>query len=165
MLGYSERIIPIANARKSSDPVALFKKIRQLACSVHHALEKHWRCPSRKYWSHQPLVSPRAESKVVILNVLFVLEDEQKSRSELIKEEVEIQLVEDDVAEVLQTAISIGHVQPAMRLTKMQEVFEDVEIKRQRPRLSSSILKATKGTLPTSSNGRMDLRFPTKGGK
>ena len=162
MLGYSEQIIPIADARKSSDPVALFEKIRQLACSVHRALENHWKCPNRDRWSHQPLLSPRSETKAVRVNALFVLEDEQRSCSELIREEVEIQLVKEDGKESPLTTTSVGQVQQAMTLMKAQEIFEDMETKRGRPTRGRS---ATKGTSLISLYPQRYTQMPTKGGK
>ena len=34
IVGYNERTLPIANKRKSSDPVALFEKMSQHACAM-----------------------------------------------------------------------------------------------------------------------------------
>jgi hypothetical protein len=78
ILGYSERIIPIAETRRSSSPVVLFEKIRQHACGVHNALRRHWKCSDRKCRSHQAHLNLRAESKSISLMVLFIVEDEKE---------------------------------------------------------------------------------------
>jgi hypothetical protein len=116
----------MAEARKSSDPVTLFEKIRQHACGVHNALKLHWKCPSRKCWSHNAHLSLRAETKAVILNVLFVLEGEQGSYSNPIKQEVIIQPAKDDAA-APPTTTQISYVQQGASFVTVQERFEDIK--------------------------------------
>ncbi|KUI72164.1 hypothetical protein VM1G_07495 [Cytospora mali] len=60
ILGYSERIVPISDKRKASEPVSRFEKLRQHAYAVHQTLANHWKCHRRcKY--HAAHLSLRAE--------------------------------------------------------------------------------------------------------
>lgn len=124
ILGYSERIIPIANARKSSEPVVLFEKIRQHACSVHNALQLHWNCPSRRCRSHQAHLRLRAETKSIGLNVLFVFEGEQETFLKPMKQEVMIQPADHDEALRLTASTQISYVQPSASFLSSQLIVD-----------------------------------------
>lgn len=127
ILGCSERIIPIADGRKSSDPVALFERIRQNACGVHNALERHLNCHGRNCRSHQAHLSLRAETKLVALNVLFMFEGERGLYPKCIKQEVVIQPAEDSVATPPATR-TISYVQRATGFTALQERMEGTSV-------------------------------------
>lgn len=124
ILKCSERMIPIIEARKLSEPVALLEKIHQHACGVHSALKLYWNCPGGCCRSHRAHLRLRAETKSMNLNVLFVLEGEQESCSKPLKKEVRIQPAEHDVAAPLRSATRIGDVQKGASFARMQEQFE-----------------------------------------
>ncbi|MCJ1271276.1 hypothetical protein MMC22_011176 [Lobaria immixta] len=144
ILGYSERIIPIANARKSSEPVVLFEKIRQHACSVHNALKLHWNCPSRRCRSHQAHLRLRAETKSIGLNVLFFLEGEQESISKPMKQEVMIQPADHDVALRLTPSTQMSYVQPGASFARIEQRFEETTSKEKGSSSSGLLSKLAK---------------------
>ncbi|KAH0542502.1 hypothetical protein FGG08_003098 [Glutinoglossum americanum] len=167
ILGYSERIIPIADARKSSDPVALFEKIRQHACGVHNALKQHWKCPSGICRFHQAHLSLRAETKIVSLNVLFVLGSEQGPYSKSMKQEVIIQPAKDNTA-ALPATIPISYVRQATSFTTVQERIEDTKTAKKRlsfKRLFSGVSKSSSPAPSPASGSASELgkqaRFAT----
>ncbi|MCJ1428158.1 hypothetical protein MMC29_006066 [Sticta canariensis] len=124
ILKCSERMIPIIDARKLSESVALLEKIHQHACGVHSALKLYWNCPGGCCRSHRAHLRLRAETKSMNLNVLFVLESKQESCSKLLKKEVRIQPAEHDVAAPLPSATQIGDVQKGASFGRIQELFE-----------------------------------------
>ncbi|KAK4127396.1 hypothetical protein N657DRAFT_631220 [Parathielavia appendiculata] len=74
ILGYSERIIPIADKRKSSEPVGLFEKIRQHAWGVNDAFKRQWRCSRGcQPADHQAHLNLDAEAISGNLDVVFIL--------------------------------------------------------------------------------------------
>lgn len=124
ILGYSERIIPIADARKTSSPVTLFEEIRQHACAIHNALKRHWKCPDQICRPHQAYLNLRAGVKYAHLNVLFVLVGEQGSPLRPMKQEVVIQPAKrSTVADQRRTPVS--YVEQASSFTAAQERLEN----------------------------------------
>lgn len=163
ILGYSERIIPIVDARKSSEPVALFEKIRQHACGVHNAITLHWNCPSRRCRSHQAHLRLRAEIQSIDLNVLFILEDEQGSHSKPMKQEVMIQPADHDEAMRLTPSAQIGYVQQGASFAMMQEQFEGTRIKEEESsfrRLFSKLAKPTPAAPSLTTSRQTDSVTP-----
>lgn len=129
ILDCSERMIPIVDTRKSSEPVALFEKIHQHACGVHSALKLYWNCSGERCRPHQAHLRLRAEIKSMSLNVLFVLEGERESCSKPLKKEVMIQPAEYDLAVPLTSATQTGDVQQGASFARIQEQFEKITIK------------------------------------
>lgn len=70
ILGYSERIIPIADKRKTSEPVTRFERLRQHAYAIHRTLARHWRC-QLNCQIHAAHLSLRAEEVAISSNVIF----------------------------------------------------------------------------------------------
>jgi hypothetical protein len=74
ILGFGERIIPIADRRKSSQPVGLFEKIRQHACGVYNAFKRQWRCDRGcQPADHAAHLTLGATPVSVSLDVVFIL--------------------------------------------------------------------------------------------
>lgn len=90
ILGYSERIVPISDSRKSSNPVAHLEKIRQHACATHDALQRNWQCARQDCRSHQAHLKLQARNKNVAINVLFILDGQGNSELKLLKQEVTV---------------------------------------------------------------------------
>lgn len=127
ILKYCERIIPIADKRKSSGPIVLFEKIFQHACAMHNALVRNWRCSSRTCRTHQANLCLQAETKNISFNVLFVFEPERESFSEARKQEVVIRPVKEDAGPVAPTE-KIRYVQRTDSFTAVQESFIDMNL-------------------------------------
>ncbi|KAL2834175.1 hypothetical protein BDW59DRAFT_156118 [Aspergillus cavernicola] len=127
ILGYSERLIPIADRRKLSEPVTLFDRIRRHACSVHSALNQRWKCQTQKCQIHQAHLSISVATKTVSLNILFVVGGEQcPPHARPWKQEVVIQPpLEKTNASSAISATQISYVQQAACFTQAQEVFEE----------------------------------------
>ncbi|KAI9368517.1 hypothetical protein BJX61DRAFT_546444 [Aspergillus egyptiacus] len=87
ILGYSERIVPIADKRTSSAPVTLFNKIRQHACSVHSVLSQRWKCQSQNCQPHQAHLRICVATKEISLSMLFVVGGEQNPAHDLVKKQ------------------------------------------------------------------------------
>lgn len=162
ILGYSERIIPIADKRKCSDPVALFEKICQNACALHNALTRNWKCSSRTCRTHQANLCLRGETKTVSFSVLFVLGDEQGSLSNPRKQEVTIEPVKEDAA-LLAPTEQISYVQQAESFTAVQESFKDINLDRKRQGFTKIFSKAPNSTQLVPSPGKG--KIPLKGGR
>lgn len=143
ILGYSERIIPIAEKRKTSGPVAIFEKIHQNACYVHNALERHLKCHGGNCRSHHAHLSLRSETKLAALHVLFMLEGEQGSYPKSLKQEVVIQPAEVSVAAPPVIETEISYVQQAARFTAMQE---ETKIKGKRLSFSRLLSRSSETT-------------------
>lgn len=159
ILGYSERIIPIADARKSSGPVALFEEIRQHACAVHHALQRHWTCPNQICRPHQAYLKLCAQTKIAHLKVLFVLEGEKGSSLQPIKQEVMIQPTRGkNAANKKKTPIS--YVEQASIFTATQRHFEDSYGTKATSNFSKVFSKGLKNEQMTSSSASENA-FPT----
>ena len=162
ILGYSERIIPIAESRKCSDPVALFEKLYQHACAMHNALARNWKCCSRTCRAHQANLCLRGEVKTVDFNVLFVLEDEQDSLPKPRRREVTIKPIKGDAASFALTE-QVSYVQQVESFTAVQESFKDMISSNKRSSFRKTFFKARKSKepSPTPDNGE-DY---SKGGK
>ena len=125
ILGYSERIVPIANKRKSSGPIALFEKMCQHASAMHNALGRNWKCSGRSCQSHQANLCLRAEIQTISFNVLFIIEYERGSLSQSKRQEVTIEPVHNIAAPSSPTE-QISHVQQAESFTAIQDRFRDM---------------------------------------
>ena len=162
ILGYSERIIPIAESRRSSDPVALFDKLYQHACAMHNALARNWRCSSRTCRTHQANICLRGEIKTVGFNVLFVLEDEQDSLPKPRRREVTIKPVKEDGASTAPIE-QVIYVQQAESFTAVQESFKDTISSKKSSSFKRVFFNArkSKDRSPTPDDGEVS----SKGGK
>lgn len=162
ILGYSERIIPIAESRKYSDPVALFEKLYQHACAMHNALSRNWRCSSRTCRTHQANLCLRGEIKTVGFNVLFVLEDEQDSLPKPRRREVTIKPIKGDAASVAPTE-EVSYVRQAESFIAVQESFKNMISGKKRSSFKKAFFKAQKSQelSPRADNGEV----ASEGGK
>lgn len=123
VLNYSERVIPIPNARKTSGPVALFEGIRQHASKMHDVLKRHWKCPDQVCQPHQPYLDLRAGPTSAHINVFFVVMGETGSSFQPMKEGVVIQPAKHNTAaERIRTPLS--YVVQASSFTATQERHE-----------------------------------------
>ena len=169
ILGYSERIIPIAESRRRSDPVALFEKVYEYACAMHNALARNWKCSSRTCRTHQASLCLRSEVKTVSFNVLFVLEHEQDSLPKPRKQEVTIKPIIGDAASLTPTE-QLSYVQQATAFTAVQESFKDMTPSSKRSSFNKLLLRAPKSKEPSpspdnggvSSKDRKQAHFATR---
>ena len=143
ILGYNERIAPVAEARSVSKPIAFFDKIRHLACVVHNALESYWKCHSCKCRIHQALLTLHSDIVTVDLKAILITEAEQTSISRSLKQEVTIRSADGDVA-TDKAALPINYAQQGAHLVALQEGIE------------SSIWKQKKPTLTTKKKAHFD---------
>ena len=132
ILGYCERVTPVAEARSLSEPIALFDKIRHLACVVHNAFESHWKCHSRKCRTHQALLTLRSNVETVDLNALLITEDEQEPISKSLKQEVMIHPAENNSATDIDK-LPINYAQQGSQLAALQEGYESAIGKQKNP--------------------------------
>ena len=166
ILGYSERVIPIADKRKTSGPVALFDKMCQHACAMHNALVRSWKCSNRTCRTHQANLCLQAETKTMSFNVIFVLDDEQESLPEPRKQEVTIRPVKEDATAPLAPTEQFTHVQQAESFTAIQESFKDTKSNKDMPGFTRLLSKAPIRTQPVLSYGKGNiLSSLSKGGK
>ena len=158
ILGYSERITPIAEARSLSKPIALFDKIRHLACVVHNVLESHWTCHSRNCRTHRALLSLRSEIETVDLYAIFITEDEQASSSKSLKQEVMIHPADADVA-ADKVNLPINYAQQGVHLAALQEGIESSIGKKKKPTSSQGAPQTSisgTATVTTKKKARFD---------
>ncbi len=156
ILGYSERIIPIAEKRKSSDPVALFEKMYHHACAMHNALLRNWKCSGRTCRTHQANLCLRAEIKTISFDVLFVIECQQGSFPESKKQEVTIKPVKEDVVP-FSSDEHITYIRQAESFTAIQESFDDMNFSRKRSRFTGLFSKEPNSTQPVLSPGNKEV--------
>ena len=165
ILGYSERIIPIAESRRFSNPVAAFEKLYQHACAMHNALSRNWRCSSRTCRTHQANICLQGEIKTVGFNVLFVLEDEQDSFPKPMRREVTIKPIKGDAASFAPTE-QVSYVRQAESFTAVQESFKDVISSKTRSSFSKAFFKAKRSKesspRPDTSKSRKQAHFATQ---
>ena len=164
ILGYSERIIPIAETRKSSTPVALFEKVRQHASCVHNALKRHWKCSNQKCRSHRVHLTLHAEVKVVSVNVLFIIEDGQGPYPEAIKQEVVIQPVDSSMTASQAQTAQISYVQQATAFTKLQKRIEDTKSAKRESsfnKIMSKVSNIARGNPGAPAHSKKQARFAT----
>ena len=165
ILGYSERIIPIAESRRRSDPVTLFEKLYQHACAMHNALSRNWRCSSRTCRTHQASLCLQGEIKTVGFNVLFVLEDEQDSLAKPKRREVTIKPIKGDAASFAPTK-QVSHVRQAESFTAVQQSFKDVISSKRRSSFQKAFFKAQRSKEPSptpdTSKSRRQAHFATR---
>ncbi|KAK4155958.1 hypothetical protein C8A00DRAFT_31208 [Chaetomidium leptoderma] len=120
ILGYSERIIPIAEKRKGSEPVGMFEKVRQHACGVYDALKRQWRCNrSCQPGNHEAHLNLGAVAVSVSLDVMFILSSPDSPGPTL--QQVQIVPTEATIAVVSTTDIS--HVQQLSILANAQQTM------------------------------------------
>ncbi|KAH7253214.1 hypothetical protein B0J15DRAFT_536219 [Fusarium solani] len=121
ILGYSERIIPISDKRKASEPVGRLEKLRQHACSCNKSCRRH-----------EAHLSLRAEAVSVSMNVMFIVHSGQGTPSKPITQEVMTQ-----PKEVLPPALSdVSRVpQSALFTTVQQTVVEQDTLAKTKPNL------------------------------
>ncbi|KAK2759477.1 hypothetical protein FQN54_002955 [Arachnomyces sp. PD_36] len=84
ILGCSDQIMPIGEARALSRPVVFYERFHQHACGLYNALGQHWKCTSSCCRSHEVHILLRAEPNEVLAEVtlMFALEiNEEESRS------------------------------------------------------------------------------------
>lgn len=122
ILGYSERVMPIADKRHSSDPVAHFERLFQHAWAIHNALSRNWKCSSQGCGSHQANLCLQAETEDIRFKVLFILEDQHRPVKPPKKQEVIIRPVKTGVGRYGQT-MQIGRVHRSRDFAAMQERF------------------------------------------
>lgn len=132
ILGYSERIIPISDRRKASEPVGRLEKLRQHACSVHSALKWQWKC-NKSCRRHEAHLSLRAETVSVSMNVMFIVHNGQGASSKPTAQEVVTQ-----PKEALPPALSdISHVPQSALFTAVQQtVVEQEALAKSKPNLT-----------------------------
>ena len=169
ILGYSERIVPIASKRKSSGPVALFEKMCQHACAMHNALARNWKCSGGSCQSHQANLCLRAEIQTISFNVLFIVEYERGSISQTKRQEVIIEPLHKIAVPPSPTEQS-SHVQQAKSFTAIQDCFRDMNTNKKDLRVRKLFSKAPDNkqlpALPprngrAASKGRKQARFAT----
>ncbi|EEU41653.1 uncharacterized protein NECHADRAFT_87584 [Fusarium vanettenii 77-13-4] len=167
ILGYSERLIPISDRRKASEPVGRLEKLRQHACSVHSALKSQWKC-NKSCRSHEAHLSLRAEAVSVSMNFMFIVHGGQGTSSKPITQEVVTQ-----PKEALPPTLSdISRVpQSALLTTVQQTIIEQDTLAKRRPnvihRLSQRLhakelsLKGSSGKAgdPNSTSTKKTVRF------
>lgn len=156
ILGYSERVISIADKRKSSGPVALFDKMCQHACAMHNALVRNWKCSNRACRTHQANLCLQAETKTMSFNVIFVLDDEQESLPEP-RKQVTIKPVKEDATAPLAPREQFSHVQQAESFTAIQESFKDTKSKKKMSGFTRLLSKAPISTQPVLSYGKGNI--------
>ena len=116
ILGYTQRVISIADKRKHSDFVTFSERLRQHACSMHNVLLRNWEWCKRSYRIHYASSCLRAETKTISLNVLFVVRDEQGPSSNPTKEEVTIEPVKEAAASPV-PANQLAYLKQAERIS------------------------------------------------
>ena len=144
ILGYSERIVPIADKRKSSEPVAIFEKICQHACAMHNALMRNWKCSRRSCRTHQANLCLQAETRSVSFNVLFILEDEGEGHSPASrKHEMTVEPMK-----LVETPLSLSeqfsHVKQAQSFTVVQKHFDKTKVDVKKSRFKRLFDKSSK---------------------
>lgn len=147
IIEYSAQIIPIADKRKSSPPVAFFEKMFHHACAMHNALVRNWRCSSGTCRTHQANLCLRAETNTIGFNVLFVLDNEQGPPLEPKKQEVMIKPAKED-PESLSPNEQISFVQHTESFTAIQASFENTSLTRKRSSFTKLLSKTFSSTQP-----------------
>jgi hypothetical protein len=152
ILGYSERIVPIADRRKSSEPVKLFERIRQHACGVYKALKQHWKCDRGcQPDDHAAHLSLGAATVSVSLDVIFILGDDSPDGSR--PQWQQIQIVPTEAAP---TAVptNISHVQQSALLASVQQTLLQQNEAARKQNLSLPLrLQSMSSSLKTSFGG------------
>ncbi|KAK5999132.1 hypothetical protein PT974_01521 [Cladobotryum mycophilum] len=120
ILGYSERIVPIADRRKSSPPVALLEKVRKHASSVHSTLKKRWKCEGGSH-IHEAYLSLRAEVVSVTLSVMFIFSSGGDASSKKKTEEI---IIQQNKAQIPTQPMDISLVQRSAALGVTQAELE-----------------------------------------
>ncbi|OCL13570.1 hypothetical protein AOQ84DRAFT_414346 [Glonium stellatum] len=165
ILGYSERVIPIADTRKTSPPIALFEKIRQHASTLHSALSCHWKCSSRNCSSHQAHLNLRGETNIINLSLLFIIKDKNEPSSKSVKQEVIIRPTEGNTTVPPAITPQISHVQQAASFTAMQKHFQDAGTTKKEPRFGRFVPKIFKNKTLASGSSRSNATTPVQSQK
>lgn len=151
ILSYSEWVMPIVQARKSSDPVALFEKLRQLACGLHGTLNE-WKCSAADCHSHLAHLRLQVDKRSVSLDVLFTLDDVPGQSSIPRRHEVTVQPAASAGVAYPEENQDIRNLVKDTALMQLQDRFEEVENEMARPK-GSSWFTNTKKTAATGNNG------------
>ncbi|KAK4041662.1 hypothetical protein C8A01DRAFT_45203 [Parachaetomium inaequale] len=154
ILGYSERIVPIADKRKSSEPVRMFERIRQHACGVYNALKRHWRCDrSCQPDDHKAHLSLGAAAVSVSLDVIFILGDGNPDDSRPPWQQIQIVPTETAHAAV---STDVSHVQQSALLASVQQTLIQQDAAARKQNLTSTLplsLQSMRSSLKTSLRG------------
>ncbi|KAK2605571.1 hypothetical protein N8I77_008400 [Diaporthe amygdali] len=138
ILGYSERIIPIADRRKTSEPVTRFEKLRQHAYGIYQILAKQWRC-QRSCRHHTAHLRLRAEEIAISLNILFQTGGVQQSTQMEGMQEIAIRR---DESVKPPSSINVSYVSQSDPITAVQQtVFQQQFISHANPDLKHRIMK------------------------
>lgn len=163
ILGYSERIIPIADKRKASEPVGLFEKIRQHACGVYNALKRQWRCGrSCQLEDHEAHLNLSAAAVSISLDVMFILsrgpDDPRLSWQQ-------VQIVPTEARPAVST--DIGHIhQSTLLASAQQRLMRQNRAARAQNLMSTSALKLQPmHSSPGASSLEKDTRSPPRSEK
>ena len=140
-------MMPIADKRKSSPPVAFFEKMFHHACAMHNALVRNWKCSSRTCRTHQANLCLRAETETIGFNVLFVLENEQGPPLEPMKQEVIIKPAKDDALSLAPNK-EVSYIQKAESFTAIQASLEDMNVTRKRSSFTKIFSKRSNSSQP-----------------
>ena len=122
ILGYSERIIPIADKHKASEPVKGFDRIQKHACSVYNALRRDWTC-TQSCEGHQAHLNMRAEYGITHLNVVFAIANRHsaRSRNQLFRYVEIVPLTESPAMTVTMNGTDISYVPQSTALAQIQK--------------------------------------------
>lgn len=69
ILGYSDRVVPAADARKTFHPVSVLEEIRQYACTVYDLLRRQWICNDRNCCIHKAHLRVNAQEELLMQTV------------------------------------------------------------------------------------------------
>lgn len=168
ILGYSERIIPISDKRKASEPVSHFEKLRQHAYAVHQTLANHWNC-HRRCKCHAAHLSLRAEEVAVKSNVIFYIEGAQETPDMTRVEEVVIQ---GHNFQELPRSSNIGYVHQSDTITVLQRTVIEQDAasqaktslrsqfsKQWHERTSALMMSSRKGKESSSGSAKKKVKF------
>lgn len=138
ILGYSERIIPISDKRKTPEPVTHLENLRKHAFAIHRTLSKQWRC-QRSGHVHSAHLSLRAEEAVISSNVIFKTETLPQPRDTGCTQEVVIR--PNDIL-YPPSLIDVSNVHQADQITTVQNrMIHQESVSRAQPGLRNRFLK------------------------
>lgn len=138
ILGYSERIIPISDKRKTPEPVTHLENLRKHAFAIHRTLSKQWKC-QRSSHVHSAHLSLRAEEAVISSNVIFKTEALPQPLDTGGTQEVIIR-----PTDLLKppSSIDVSNVRQADRITTVQNsMIQQGSVSRPQPGLRNRFLK------------------------
>jgi len=162
ILGYSERIIPIADKHRVSEPLRIFDKLRQHAESVYNTLKDQWRCAQPSHESHKAHLTMRVNEIDVRLTVIFVLEGGQSLACKRQFQNIEILPVSEPETSLRSAGSQdISHVEQSAQFVKVQQAVAD---RKSKPGLLSSFRSSLrkpseKGGVPPSNLPQKSVAF------